>query len=156
MSISYHLELATTRSAAEVARTLHLVSSDVLDTPVPPDSALAGGVTASGVWLRVVEVDPKPWNVVVSDLGLKPTVMAVFEPGKTGDADRQRADVVRLASGLLTHLADDAVLHQDHQTIWLLRRAGTLVVNDRDDVWPPDLLALLTPPYERSALSFAD
>ncbi|MCT2585625.1 SitI3 family protein [Actinophytocola gossypii] len=156
MSISYHLELATTLSAAEVARTLHSVSSNTLESPVPADSALAGGVTAAGVWLRVVEVDPKPWNVVVTDLGIKPTVMAVFEPGKTGDVDRQRADIVRLVSGLLTHLADDAVLHQDHQTIWLLRRAGTLVVNDRDDVWPPELLALLTPPYERGELSFAD
>lgn len=156
MAISYHLELATPLSAAEVARALHDVASTVFVEPVQQEAALSGTVTGSGTWLRVVEYDPQPWNVVVTDLELTPTVMAVFELGKTGDFDRQEADLVRLVSGLLTRIPDDAVLHQDHQTIWLVRRDGALTVNARDDVWSPELLALLALPNERGELSFAD
>jgi hypothetical protein len=142
MAITYRLALATALPAAEVALAL-------------PAGALTGTTTAAGVWLRVAAVDTPPWHAVVTDLGLSPTVSAVFERDKTGDPARQVDEVVRMAADLLAAVPGDAVLHQDVETIWLLRRGAELTVSDRDDLWSPARLAALTQPYRRGALAFA-
>lgn len=141
MTISYRFALATPEPAAAVAHTL-------------PAGALSGTTTA-GVWLRVADVDPPPWHAVVTDLGFTPTVSAVFERGKTGDPERQVDEVVRMVAGLLAAVPGDAVLHQDLETVWLVRRRGELTVSERDDLWSPARLAALDQPYHRGPLAFA-
>src|SRR4051794_4647428 len=45
--------------------------------------AAPGGVAvADGTWLRVGRTEPRPWNVVESDLGFTPTVWVVFRLDK--------------------------------------------------------------------------
>ncbi|MCE6995564.1 hypothetical protein LZG04_12245 [Saccharothrix sp. S26] len=158
MSISYSLALATPSSPAQVADALREVgvAAGLLDPATTGDRLLGeDAVTAGGTWLRVVPDRPKPWNPVLDVLGVPPTVRVAYRLAKT-DIGRQQGDVVRLAAGLLGRVPGDAVLHQDFETIWLARRDGELLLNERDDLWPPDRLAVLAVPYRRETTAFPD
>lgn len=148
MGISYHLELATPSSTAEVA--------EVLAAYLSPAEVLAGTTTAAGTWFRVAEVSTPAWQVVVAGLGITPTVLAAFEPDKNVDQDRQLDAMVRLVADLLAGAAGDAVLHQDNQYVWLVRHADKLTVSDRPGLWTPERLAALPQPYHHAPLSFAE
>ena len=142
MGISYHLELATPSDTTEVA--------EVLAAYLSPAEVLAGTTTAAGAWFRVAAVSGS------ACLGITPTVLAVFEPDKSGDQDRQRDGIVHIVADLLAGAAGDAVLHQDHQYVWLVRHADKLAVSDRPGLWTPERLAALPHPYHQAALSFAE
>jgi hypothetical protein len=159
MAISYSFSVATPSTTAHVASALHDLAqaSGLLSAPVTPESLITdGAVTAAGTWLRVWEPSPQPWNSVVTDLGFTPTVSVTFRLDKDSDSSGQQDDMVRLVSGLLNEFPGDAVLHFEYETIWLLRRAGDLSLNERDDLWPPERLALMSQPYRRATYHFAD
>ncbi|MER5261755.1 SitI3 family protein [Actinosynnema sp. NPDC002837] len=158
MSISYGLALATPQPVGQVADALRDVgvAAGLLDPAVTGRRLLGeDAVTTGGTWLRVVQDKPKPWNPVLDVLGVAPTTRVAYRLAKT-DIGRQQGDVVRLTAGLLEKVPGNAVLHQDFETIWLLRRGGELLLNDRDDLWPPDRLALLGRPYRRETTVFPD
>lgn len=159
MAISYSFDVATRSTAAQVAGALYdlAMASGMLDEPVSPESLLTEGVvTAYGTWIRVQEDRPEPREPVVSDLGFTPTVSIVFRLGKDNPATDQQDDMIRLVSGLLGRFPGDAVLHFQYETIWLMRRAGELSLNKRDDLWPPHRLALMSEPYHRATYHFAE
>lgn len=158
MSISYSLALATPRPVGQVADALRDVgvAAGLLDAAVTGHRLLGeDAVTTGGTWLRVLADEPRPWNPVVDVLGAAPTVRVACRLTKT-DIGRQQGDVVRLSAGLLARVPGDAVLHHDFETIWLVRRGGELLLNDRDDLWPPERLALLGRPYRRETTVFPD
>jgi hypothetical protein len=158
MAISYSFDLAARSTTAHVACALHDVAraSALLSAPVTPESLMTNGTaTLAGTWLRVLEDRPKPWNPVLADLGFTPTVSVAFRLGKDSEIPRQQDDMIRLVSGLLGSLPGDAVLHFQYETIWLLRRADGLSLNERDDLWPPQRLALMSQPYRRATYRFA-
>lgn len=154
MAISYSLELATQSSAEQVARELHAFA-DVLGEPTADHGLLDGTATRHGTWIRVVKHNPPEWHAVVTDLGFTPEVMVVFRLDKDSDSGPQQDDMIRVVSGLLNHVSGDAVLHFQLEIIWLLRRDGELTLNERDDLWPPERLALLSQPYRRATYSFS-
>ncbi|GAB2966886.1 SitI3 family protein [Saccharothrix stipae] len=158
MSISYSLALATPLPAAEVADALREVgvAAGLLD-PATDAARLLGenAATTRGTWLRVVADEPEPWNPLPDVLGATPTVLVVFGLAKTDIGDQQD-DVVRLVAGVLAKVPDDAVLHHDYEVVWLVRRAGALLLNERDDLWPSHRLALLHQPYRRETQSFPE
>lgn len=159
MAISYHLDLATRSTPAEVARALLDVAqaSGLLDTPVTAEALLTeGALISAGTWLRVREARPQPWNPVVSDLGFTPTVAVAFRLDKVSESTGQKDDMIRLATGLLSRFPGDAVLHFQYETIWLLRRAGDLSLNEQELVWPTRRLALVSQPYRRATYHFAE
>lgn len=142
MGISYHLELATPSATTEVA--------EVLAAYLSPAEVLAGTTTAAGTWFRVAAVRGPAW------LGITPTVLAAFDPDESGDQDRQRDGIVHIVADLLAGAAGDAVLHQEHQYVWLVRHADKLTVSDRPGLWTPKRLAALPQPYHQAPLSFAE
>lgn len=159
MAISYSLALATPSTTAQVAHALHDLAqaAALFDASVTPQLLLTdGAVTAAGTWIRVIEARPQPWNPVITDLGLTPTVSLAFRLDKTGDIPTQQDHMIQLVSGLLEEVPGDAVLHFEYETIWLLRRADDLSVNERDDLWPPQRLALITEPYRRATHHFSE
>ncbi|WP_158853509.1 SitI3 family protein [Saccharothrix deserti] len=159
MSISYSLALATPRPVEQVAEALREVgvATGLLDPATTGDRLLGeNAATTGGTWLRVVADKPKPWNPVIDVLNATPTVRAAFRLDKTADISRQQDDVIRLVTGVLAKVPGDAVLHHDFEVIWLMRRGGELLLNERDDIWPPHRLAVLAQPYRRETHAFPE
>jgi hypothetical protein len=98
-----------------------------------------------------------PWHVVVTDLGITPTVRVAFRLNKFADLGAQQDDIVVLTLGLLDLVPGDAVLHRELETVWLLRRDGELSLHERDDLWTPERLAVVgSRPHRRGTPAFAD
>jgi hypothetical protein len=158
MAISYDLEMATPSSTEQFGRELLSAGQAIglFDTPVTVDELLSNGLTTRlGTWLQVYDPDPEPWEPVITDLGITPTVAAGFRLDKEQDITEQQDDMVRLVSRVLDRIAGDAVLSGLDQ-IWLLRRGGDLAVSERDDIWPPVRLATLTQPFRRVNATFSN
>jgi hypothetical protein len=109
------------------------------------------------MWCRVTTARPRPFpDALEEEFGIVHTCWVVFR--EDGDHDRfgQRDQMVWMVAGLLGRLPADAALHYQYEVLWLVRKEGRLVVNERDDIWTPGRLAMLPSPYERAALAFAD
>ncbi|MFF2952765.1 SitI3 family protein [Kitasatospora sp. NPDC057965] len=159
MSISHGFNLATSMSVTEVADTLNDVAQGgrLFDATTQAADLLSEGVaTRFGTWIRVFSPNPRPWNPLVTDLRITPTVSVVFRLDKTTDLRGQEDDVVRLVSGLLERIPGDAVLQYHYETVWLLRRGDELSLNERDDLWPADRLAVVPRPFSRETHEFSD
>lgn len=157
MAISYDLEMATPSSIRRFARELLDVGQDLglFGTSVALEQLLEEGVTTRlGTWIQVYDPSPEPWEPVVTDLAITPTVATGFRLDKERDISEQQDDMVRLVSRLLDCLPGDAVLSGLDQ-IWLLRRDGVLSVSEREDIWPPQRLAALPRTFRRTTITFS-
>ncbi|MFI0155155.1 SitI3 family protein [Streptomyces lydicus] len=161
MAISYSLDIAADKTVVQLA--WHLVdvarSAGVFDASVTPEALLEeGAATGSGMWISVGEDRPMPWgHPVTEDLGFTPTASVRFRlDGRRGETSEQQDDMIRLTSGLLGRVAGDAVLHFQFEDIWLLRRGAGLSLSERDDLWPPERLALVPHPYSRATHAFSE
>lgn len=136
MAIEYGLDL-TGAAADEVAALL-------------PD---ADKRLDSGLLVVSHPSSPLPFLGPVEEaFGFVPEVHVLFRFDKFADFGRQRHDMVRLVSLVLNEIRGDALLTFSGEIGWLLRTDGRLTISDRDDLWTPDLLALLPRPYERASL----
>lgn len=153
MAIAYDLDCATRLSATEVATRLAEIGrhSSVIDPSVTPERLVEeGALTRLGTWLRVTrQRPPQPWHPVVDSLGFTPTVSVTFRLGKETESSSQQDDMVRLVAPLLQQIDGDVVLHLQFEQVWLLRRGGELSLNEDDDIWRPQRLALVPQPYRR-------
>ncbi|MFB8167872.1 SitI3 family protein [Kitasatospora purpeofusca] len=159
MSISHSFNLATPLPAAEVAGALDDIARgiELFDSTAKPEQLLTEGVdTGFGTRVRVFAAHPKPWNPLITDLGITPTVSVTFRLDKTDNLSGQEDDIVRLVSGLLTRLPGDAVLQYHYEVVWLLRRGGELSLDERDDLWTPARLAAVPQPYRRETHAFSE
>jgi hypothetical protein len=157
MAIEYDFDMATTSSVAHAADVLCECGGalGLFDTAVARESILDQGVTTGlGLWIKVIEANPRPWNAVKADLGFTPTVWVAFRLDKLGDMSAQEDDMARLVYGLLERIPGDAVLHFQYEEIWLLRRDGDLSLNEQDVLWPPQRLAAVRQPYRRATYAF--
>ncbi|MFC1400658.1 MULTISPECIES: SitI3 family protein [Streptacidiphilus] len=159
MAISHSLSLATPLPTDQVALAVRdiAVSTGLLQVPVEPGEFLDDGVsTNSGTWIRVLEPTVQPWDPLITDLGIRPTVRVAFRLDKTTDLSGQADEIIRLVSQLLAKIPGDAVLQYLFETIWLLRRGNDLTLNEDDDLWPAQRLTLLTQPYRRETYTFSE
>lgn len=159
MAISHSLSLATPLPANQVALAVRdiAVSTGLLQVPVEPEEFLDDGVsTTSGTWIRVLEPTVQPWDPLITDLGIRPTVRVAFRLDKTTDLSGQADEIIRLVSQLLAKIPGDAVLQYLFETIWLLRRGNDLTLNEDDALWPAQRLTLLTQPYRRETYTFSE
>ncbi|MGW2646760.1 SitI3 family protein [Streptomyces sp. NPDC001393] len=155
MAIEYDLDIATRSSAAEVATCLAEIGRllDVFDTSVTGEQLADKGVfgyTRRGTCVSVIQQrQPHPWHPIVAGLGFTPTVGVGFRMGKDTETSDQQDDMIRLVAPLLERVDGDAVLHFQFEEIWLLRKNGELTLNEADDLWRPQRLALMAQPYRR-------
>lgn len=140
----------------------------VLGAPVAPKTVLAAAIEAGGqaverhdgstVWLRgggYFEVDAAeydPPDPVEDQFGFAPTVEVYFEIKKFADFDTQEIDVLRVSLGVLDRVPGDALLNYQFVELWMLRKNGTLTIND--GLWKPEYRALIKQPYESGPLSW--
>ncbi|MFJ1971744.1 SitI3 family protein [Streptomyces sp. NPDC087903] len=152
MAISYDLDCATELSVAEVAKRLEEIGRDlgVFDASVTSELMTEQGVNARlDTWIRVCEDERSPWGPVIDDLRFASTVSVVFRMAKGVEVSDQQDDMLRLVVPLLERIDGDAVLHFQFEEVWLLRMNGELSLNEKDDLWRPQRLALLTQPFRR-------
>ncbi|WP_035846714.1 SitI3 family protein [Kitasatospora azatica] len=159
MAISYNLDLVTPFTLPEVAQRLDEVARSLrlTDATATVDRLLdEGAVTLDGIWVRVVPRKPIPWgNPLIDGHVFTATASVVFRLDKTAHISGQQDSVVRLATGLLSQVPGDAVLHFDYEDVWLLRQDGELSLSERSDIWPTPRLATVPRPYRRQTHEFA-
>ncbi|MGW7549314.1 SitI3 family protein [Streptomyces sp. NPDC054770] len=159
MAIEFDLDIATGSAVAEVASRLAEVGTEtgVFDASVTAERLTERGVFALsrlGTCVSVVRQEPPhPWHPVVAGLGFTPTVGVGFRMAKGVEVAEQQDDMIRLVAPLLERIDGDAVLHFQFEVIWLLRRNGELSLNERDDIWRPQRLALMRGPFRRETHS---
>ena len=147
MSITYKLELGAPVAPSAVLGAMVDAGQGILDKFDGNKGTLRGGG-----WFDIDVADYDPPDPVETEFGFAPTIEVYFGLNKAGDFEAQETDVLKLALGVLARIPGDALLHLEHDDVWLLRRGGRLTVND--SLWKPNQLALLTQSYERSVLSF--
>ncbi len=155
MALTCSLDLATSASAHEVARSL--IATGLFGEQVTAERLVEeGAATTNGTWLRAFAVSPRPSHPIVTDLGFTPTTSVAFQLAKDHAVPKQQDDVVRMTSAVLRRVTGDAVLHRDLEHIWLLRRDELVSVSEEDTWWPAERLALVGLPYQRKSHTFAD
>ena len=147
MSITYKLELGAPVAPSAVLGAMVDAGQGILDTFQGNKGTLRGGG-----WFDIDVADYDPPDPVETRFGFAPTIEVYFGLSKAGDFEAQETDVLKLALGVLARISGDAVLHFEHDEVWLLRRGGRLTVND--SLWKPNQLALLSQSYERAQLAF--
>lgn len=159
MAIEYDFVVGTPAPVKQVAADVQEIAlaSGMVGAEVVPELVADEGVTTgSGLQVRVLEANPRPWDPVIQDLRFTPTVRVAFRLGKVADTTEQTDDMIRLVAGLLDRVPGDAVLHLGYELIWLVRRSGDLSLNERGDIWQPQRLAAVKEPYHRATYAFSD
>lgn len=147
MSITYKLELGAPVAPSAVLGAMVDAGQGILDTFQGTKGTLRGGG-----WFDIDVSDYDPPDPVETEFGFAPTIEVYFGLSKSGDFEAQETDVLKLTLGVLARIPGDALLHHEHDDVWLLRRGGRLTVDD--SLWKPTQLALLSQPYERAQLAF--
>ncbi|TVT53283.1 hypothetical protein FNH05_12020 [Amycolatopsis rhizosphaerae] len=147
MSITYKLELGAPVAPSAVVSALTEGAAGIAEAHTGTKGSLRGGG-----WFDVDVAEYDPPDPVEQEFGFAPTVEVYFGLSKSGDFEAQETDVLRLVLAVLARIPGDALLHFEHDEVWLLRRGGRLTVNGA--LWKPQQLALLSPPYETAPLAF--
>jgi hypothetical protein len=145
--------MSTTTPVEEIARDIADLarSIDFFDASVTSERLLDedGAFTRRDMWIRVLKANPRPYDPLITDLGITPTVRVAFRLDKTTSLSEQEDDIVHLGALLLDRVPGDAVLQYHCEIIWLLRRGDELTLNDREEnvMWPPHRLSHLRQPF---------
>ncbi|CAM3658161.1 SitI3 family protein [Kibdelosporangium persicum] len=149
MSISYKLELG----APVAPRTVMAAALEAGGDAIERYEGNTGWLR-SGAYFDVDAAEYDPPDPVEQSFGFPPTVEIYFGLKKVADFDAQETDVLRVSLGVLDRIPGDALVHYQHELVWLLRKNGQLTINDDPEMWPPGQRALITQPYEAAPLSW--
>lgn len=145
--------MSTASPAEVIAREVNDLarSIDLFDVPVTPEQLLDedGALTRRGMWIRVLKTKPRPYDPLITDFGITPTVRVAFRLDKTESLSYQEDDIIQLVALLLDRVSGDAVLQYHYEIIWLLRRGDDLTLNNRENkgMWPAHRLSHLRQPF---------
>lgn len=148
MSITYKLELGAPVAPNAVVSAIVEAAAGVIEEHRGTKGSLRGGG-----WFDVDVAEYDPPDPVEDQFGFAPTIEVYFGLNKFGDFEAQETDVIRLVLGVLARIPGDALLHFEHDDVWLLRCGGRLTIND--SLWKPQQVALLSQAYERAQLAFS-
>jgi hypothetical protein len=144
VSITYRLELGALVGPEAVMAAMVETGAQVTED--------YGGSLRGGGWFDVDRAEYDPPDPIEDAFGFVPAVDVAFILDKFGDFEAQETDMLRLVLGVLARIPGDALLHYEHDEVWLLRSGERLTVND--SLWTREQLALITQPYERARLEF--
>jgi hypothetical protein len=160
VSITFKLELGPPVAPDAVVAVLVAVGDGGGDADGDGDGARVveahagtSGSLRGGGWFDVDAAEDDPPDPEERRFGFAPAVEVYIGLRKFGDLEAQTTDVLRLALGVLAGVPGDALLHREHDEVWLLRRRGRLTVNA--GLWTPAQLGLLrSHPHESGSLAF--
>lgn len=160
MSTTFELELSGPVQAEHLTGAMHAVAAQVglgsaagasgTAPPGLPELELASGLTAYAMVRQLRQED-----VLARTFGVESAATVGLEVARDHDYESQVQDMVRIVAGLLGTIPNDAVLHYEIGTVWLVRRGGVLTLSDQDDLWTPARLQLIPGPYQRGPLTVA-
>ena len=160
MSQMLHLELskeapplAQLATAAREAAAAAGVLDGVVGGPDPTATTLA---LTSGLTVELAPPFVSGADPFLADFGFERGASVDFQIDGSRDPGPEYDQLLQLTFALLARVPGDAVLHYGYAEVWLLRRGGQLVLNERPDIWPPDRLAGVPVPYQQAPLAFHD
>lgn len=142
MAIEYSLVMQTTATVEQV-RT-YLCRSLGVD-------AASSQLVAPGLLIRVMEVSRLQQKILLESLDIRSTVDVSFHIDKFEGYEAGVEGMLRYSLALIQSLARDVALIFNGETVILLERAGTLLLN-RDGFWRDERLALVCFPYRLAEL----
>lgn len=156
MAISYGLSLSTGLSVEQVAREATLIGQRLglyLPDLDPEQLVSSGATTTRNSWSRIRPTHPEPWQPEITELGITTRVRIVFRLDTDDQLLEQEDDFIAMVGQILVRIPGDAIM-SGLDVIWLVRKNGVLDVNEADDFWTPERLALLPRPYNRRTYTF--
>jgi len=156
MSSIFHLEFSASSSPIErLALNLRAVTTDAgLVADVGADDLVRAVLTLdSGLWVSVLQLDDTVTDPFGTELGVQSVASVDLQLNGTRDSIEQLDEMLTVVFGLLARVPGDAVLHYEYAEVWLVRRSGDLLLADDDEIWTPDRLARVPPPYQRAELA---
>jgi hypothetical protein len=160
MSQIYYLELSEAATPIDrLARELHAatVAAGLVADDTPPETFTDSIVALpSGLTIEVSTPLRRGPDQFTTDFGVERAARVELQVDGSKDFASQVHDLLLATSGLLDRVPGDAVLHFEYDVVWLLRRDGQLYLNEDDDLWRPERLALIDQPYARAHLAFSD
>jgi len=158
MAQMLHLELGAEATPLDRLRgTVHQAAvridalAQVLGGATPADATY---VLTSGLLVSVSSPSVSDEDPFLADFGLVRAATVDFFVDSAREIETQYDQVPALVFALLEAVPGDAVLHYGYTEVWLVRRGGRYVLSDDDAAWPPERLARVDVPYERSHLTF--
>lgn len=152
MSIMYELELSDPIDDTQLKTALQAVATRRPVQEATESPELKGEGLSSGLEVEAYVHETSGTPVLSDAFGVEGAAEVGMEVARHRDYFPQLQDVIRVTMEVLNLNDGDAVLHYELGTVWLVRRNGRLVLSDRDDLWSPDLLDLVTIPYDRAPL----
>ncbi|MCH8296167.1 hypothetical protein IH992_34240 [Candidatus Poribacteria bacterium] len=89
---------------------------------------------------------------IAADLGIETSMLILFHLDPFEDREIQKHILLQVTIELLREVKGDTVLLFNGEVVWLLRKAGELILNSSKDLWRPDFLFLVTLPYKMKDL----
>lgn len=151
MAISYGLGLSTDLSVEQFAREMTLIGQRLGLYPpdLEPEQLAGGGATTTrNSWSRIRPTPPEPWQPEITELGITTRVRMVFRLDTDDQLLEQEHDFIALVGQILAHIPGDAIM-SGLDVLWLVRKNGVIDVNEADDFWTPERVALLPQPCNR-------
>ena len=107
---------------------------------------------ASGLTTYAYRFKDNDPSYIAADLGIAASMLILFRLDKFKDLEAQKNMLLQATIELLRQVSGDVVLLFNGEVIWLLRKAGDLILNSGMDLWRPDYLVLVTLPYKMKDL----
>ena len=142
MALEYTLELATEQSPAETMKILSGLgfSSEEGD---------AMRLSSSGVTVTAAPEDNLGRSIIQEAYRFTPTMYLKFRLDKFEGWENGLQTTIKATLGLLQRIKADGVLLFNGETPVLLSKNGAVTLNNANDFWEqPDLLSLITVPYQ--------
>lgn len=160
----FHLELTTASAPLErLALDVRAVAAEAelfADIRSDDDDIRNAVLTLhSGLWVSVTSLDDEDDEdeddapTLGQQLGVDSVATVDLLLNGRRDAIAQLDEMLVVVFRLLERVPGDAVLHYEDAEVWFVRRGGELILNDDDEIWIPDRLARVPPPYRRVPLA---
>ncbi len=107
---------------------------------------------ASGLIISAYRFKANEPRFIAEELGIEVSLSIGFRLDKFKDLDAQRHLLLQGTIELLRQVKGDAVLLFNGEVVWLLRKAGELILNSGMDLWRPEYLVLVPLPYQMKDL----
>ncbi|MBI1930892.1 hypothetical protein HYR99_42425 [Candidatus Poribacteria bacterium] len=107
---------------------------------------------ASGLIISAYRFKSNEPRCIAEDLGIEVSLSIGFRLDPFEEREVQKKVLLQATIELLRQIKGDAALLFNGEVVWLLRKAGELILNSDTDLWRPEYLVLVPLPYQMKDL----